>query len=272
MATEVGSSTRAGVIGTIAGALWSHWTRGRPVERACYLIGAVLFAGGLFHLAVFAVDGGPWEGPVSWRKAVTFGLSFGLTLISIAWVASFVRLGERARVRILGTFAAACALEVALVTMQTWRHVPSHFNNETPLDTVISRVLAVGGATLVAVIVTLTVAAFRTAPGVAPSMRLAVRVGFVALDTSLAAGAAMIARGQALVLGGDQQAAYTVAGALKPAHAVTMHAILVLPGLAWLMTFGRLPEAGRVRVIALTSSVYGLAAAVVIAVSVIRFR
>ena len=58
------------------------------VEQACYLIGAALIISGLFHLGVFAVRGGPWQGPVSWRKPATFGLSFGISLISVTWVAS----------------------------------------------------------------------------------------------------------------------------------------------------------------------------------------
>ncbi|MCW2901409.1 MAG: hypothetical protein JWO67_3674 [Streptosporangiaceae bacterium] len=271
MKTDVIGRRPAGTAGRMPAALWSFWSTGRPIERLCYGLGGVLFASGLLHLCVFAVDGGPWEGPVSWRKPVTFGLSFGLTLVTIAWVASFVRLGARARTRLLAVFAAACVLETTLVTLQAWRHVPSHFNNETALDTVITRFLAFGGVTLVVVIAWLTVASFRSARDVAPSMTLAVRVGFVALDVALAAGAAMIAKGMVVVAGGDQQAAYTVAEALKPAHAVTMHAILVLPGLAWLLTFARLPESRRVRVIALASAAYGLAATLVIAVSLVRF-
>ena len=33
----------------------------------------LLIFSGLLHLVVFAVDGGPWNGPLSWRKPVTFG-------------------------------------------------------------------------------------------------------------------------------------------------------------------------------------------------------
>src|SRR5262245_39553990 len=76
--------------GTIPGELWAFWTQGRPVERWCYRIGALLIVAGLVHLGVFVVDGGSWQGPVSWRKPVTFGLSFGLTLITITWVTSFL--------------------------------------------------------------------------------------------------------------------------------------------------------------------------------------
>ncbi|MDL4774970.1 hypothetical protein [Actinomadura xylanilytica] len=258
-------------VSEIAAGLRAFWTRGRAIERTCYAIGAALIASGLVHLVVFAVDGGPWTGPVSWRKPVTFGLSFGLTLVTIAWVASFVRLGERARVRVLGVFAAACVVETALITLQAWRRVPSHFNEETGFDTVVTRILAAFGGILIVTLVALTVAAFRDAPGTAPSMRLAVRAGFAALLGALACGAAMIARGVVEVQTGHQQLAYHVAGALKPAHAVTMHAVLVLPAIAWLLTFTALAEARRVRVVALASAAYGVAALAVIGYSAVGF-
>ena len=56
----------------------------RPVERSGYAIGSLLLLSGVIHLAVLLISGGTWEGPVSLRKSVTFGLSFGLTLINMA--------------------------------------------------------------------------------------------------------------------------------------------------------------------------------------------
>jgi hypothetical protein len=255
---------------SVAAELWAFWSAGRRVERVCYVIGAALIASGLFHLAVFAVDGGPWEGPVSWRKPTTFGLSFGLTLITIAWVASFLSLGARVRTVLLSVFAAACVAETALITVQAWRHVPSHFNMETPLNTVISMSLAVGGGVLIVILVTLTVRAYGENPGVPPSTRLALRAGFTTLLIALASGAAMIARGVVLVRTGHQQAAYSAGGFLKPVHAVTMHGVLVLPGLAWLLSFRPMPESGRVRVIAGVTAAYAVAISVVIVFSVVR--
>jgi hypothetical protein len=252
-------------------ALWSFWTEGRRIERVCYVIGAVLIASGLFHLAVFAVDGGPWEGPVSWRKPTTFGLSFGLTLITIAWVVSFVRVGDRARTTLLGVFAGACVAETALITLQAWRHVPSHFNMETPLNTVISQTLAVGGGVLIVVLVTFTVRAFGANPGAPESTVLAVRAGFVTLLVALASGAIMIARGVVLVRTGHQQTAYSAGGFLKPVHAVTMHGILVLPGLAWLLSFTDLAESLRKRVIIWVTTAYAVAIVAVIVFSVGRY-
>jgi len=221
----------------------------RPIERACYRTGVLLIGAGLFHLAVLLITGDTWYGPVSWRKPMTFGLSFGLTLITITWVSSYLRLGERTRTGVLTVFASACGLEVGLITVQAWRGVPSHFNLSTPVDSVIARVLAGGGAVLIGVIVFLTVMAFRTGAEVAPGMLAAVRAGLVALDVSLLLGAVMIATGITRAISGDQQSAYVVGGALKSAHGVTLHGVLVLPALAWLLARTDRTEAEQHRLV-----------------------
>jgi hypothetical protein len=240
----------------------------RPVERVCYAIGGLLIVSGLVHLGVLLATGGSWAGPLSWRKPMTFGVSFGLTLITIAWVASYLRLGDRSRRWLLGLFAAACVGEVLLITVQAWRRVPSHFNMETPVDSAIARILAAGGGVLVAVIAVLTVAAWRTDPRVAPSMRLAVRAGFVALDVALLVGVLMIVKGVTDVTQGDQQAAYAVGATLKPAHAVTMHGILVLPAMAWLLARGGRSERRRLTLIRMAAAGYAVLCAVVVTESV----
>jgi hypothetical protein len=234
----------------------------RPVERACLLVGLLLLASGLLHLAVFAVDGGPWNGPVSWRKPVTFGLSFGVTLIAVAWVASYLRIGGRTRTVVLGVFAADCVLEVGGITLQAWRRRPSHLNMETGFDTVVSMGLAVGGVVLVVLLTVLAVAAFRRRPGGPAGMPLALRAGFAILLVGLASGAAMIARGVVLTRTGHQLDAYASTGVLKPLHGVSLHAVLVLPALAWLMAARTAWSADvRERVVRGGVWAYGVAAA-----------
>jgi hypothetical protein len=95
------------------------------------------------------------------------------------------------------------------------------------------------------------------------SLRIVIRVGFVALFTSLVVGAVMIAKGMLLVFGGNPEAAYAAGGTLKPTHAVTMHAILVLPLLAWLLSFANWSERRRVRVVLLGAAGYAVLAGVV---------
>jgi hypothetical protein len=244
-------------------ALISFWNRGQRIERIAYAVGGLLLLSGLIHLAILIAGGGSWEGPLSLRKAATFGLSFGLTLITITWVATFLRLRDRMRTLLLGTFTVACVLETALVTMQAWRGVPSHFNIETPFDGMVARTLAAGAVALVAIILGLTFTAFRTNPTVPISLRIAIQIGFVTLDVAVVAGAFMIAKGMTLVFSGDPQAAYATGGSLKPTHAVTLHAILVLPALAWLLSFADWSERRRLAAVLVASAGYaGLAGAV----------
>jgi hypothetical protein len=218
----------------IARELRTSWTEGRPVERVAYALAALFLLSGLAHLGIQAAVGGPWDGPVSWRKPTTFGLSFGLTVLSVTWVASFLRIGDRLRAGLLGGFLVASTAEVALITVQAWRRVPSHFNFETPFDTGVTMVLAAGGGVLFVVLGALFAQSLRAQPLLAPELRLGIRLGFGALLAGLVTGAIMIGIGTVLVRGGDPQAAYHGAGVFKLAHAVGLHGIAVLPGVAWL--------------------------------------
>ncbi|MGW1809482.1 hypothetical protein [Streptomyces sp. NPDC002078] len=222
----------------------------RAVDRLCHATGLLLVLSGLVHLGVFAVDRGPWVGPVSWRKPVTFGLSFGLTLIAITWVTSYLRVGRRLRSALLLVFAADCVVEVGGITLQAWRRVPSHLNMGTPFDTAVSMTLAVGGGVLVALLTVFAVASFRHRPTGPVGMPLAVRSGFAILLVALASGAAMIARGVVLTRTGHQEAAYRSTAPLKPLHGVSLHAVLVLPALAWLLSRSPWSERTRRRIVA----------------------
>ncbi|MEV3859770.1 hypothetical protein AB0J38_36385 [Streptomyces sp. NPDC050095] len=239
------------------------WRAARPAERLCHAVGAALVLSGLVHLVVYAVDGGPWDGPVSWRKPITFGLSFGLTLIALTWVTSYVRIGARLRAVLLVVFAADCVLEVGGITLQAWRRVPSHLNMETALDTAVSMSLAVGGGILVVLLTVFAVASFKRPPSGPTGMPLAVRAGFAVLLVALASGAAMIARGVALTKTGHQEVAYHSTAALKPLHGVSLHAVLVLPVLAWLMS--RTAWSARTKERVMYAAVGGYAAAVLAA-------
>ena len=232
-------------------------------DRAGYVIGLLLFVSGLAHVAILVTSGGSWEGPLSLRKPATFGLSFGSTLVTIVWVTRLLALSKRARVLLIASFAAASVLETALVTLQAWRGVPSHFNVETAFDTMVTRGLAGGGIALVAMVVWLTAVSFRANREVAASVRIAVRAGFLALCGAMVVGAVMIGRGMTLVFGGHADAAYRAGGSLKPMHAVLMHGVLVLPGLAWWAGYAGWSEREQVRLITVAVSGYALTAALV---------
>ncbi|MER7207651.1 hypothetical protein ABT340_11310 [Streptosporangium sp. NPDC000239] len=231
----------------------------RPHQRFWYGVATLLLAGSAFHLAVYAVDGGGWAGPVSWRKPILFGFSFGLTLACLVWVTGRLK-PPLARPRLLlGALGTACVVEVALIDLQRWRGVPSHLNFGTPFDTAVSAVLAVTAfAGLIPPIVVIAVRAFRGLDA-SPSMSLAIRAGLAVLLLSQVAGGALIANGRIIGLPPDRTdlSILGAAGQLKVPHAVTLHALQVLPALAALLTLTSWGERARTRLVALAVAGYG---------------
>lgn len=240
------------------------------VNRVCLLVAGILVISGLIHLGVFFVDDRPWGGPVSWRKPFTFGLSFGVTLASIVWVTSYLKMPSRSRTVLLYVFAADCVVEVAGITVQAWRDQPSHLNTTSPLNTAIAMTLAAGGAVLILVLGAFAVPAIRGHVNGARSMVIAQRAGFILLIAGLLSGAAMIARGSIARANGEAASQmYVVTGFLKDFHGVTLHGVLVLPALAWLVARTRMGEPSRIRAVKLGIAAYGLAAAGALAVSLL---
>ena len=110
---------------------------------------------------------------------------------------AYLRLGHRARVGLVAS-TVACALETSPVTLQTWRGVPSHFNLETTFDGLVARNVG-RRLVLVAIIMVLSIASFRANSEVPISLRLAIRIGFLALVGAVVVGVLMIAKGMTLV-------------------------------------------------------------------------
>ncbi len=212
-----------------------------PYQRFAYACAALLVISGLFHLGVYLVDGGPWEGPVSWRKPVVFGLSFGIAVATISWFMTFLRPNRVVGWLVLGLYSLAAMGEVFLITMQRWRGVPSHFNESTAFDGAVFSFMGM----LVTLIGVLTVAVtiwawiHLDAPA---SLALAIRLGLVLMLVSQGVGVQMIAEG------GNT---FGAAGALKLPHAITLHAAQVLPALALLLLAAPGKELSRVRTVEL---------------------
>ncbi|MDQ3155764.1 MAG: hypothetical protein M3Q98_03430 [Actinomycetota bacterium] len=215
-------------------------------QRFAYVCGALLIVSGLVHGVVFFVDGGPWKGPVSWRKPIVFGLSFGITLVTLTWIMSFLRPRRATGWIVLGVFSVASLGEVFLISMQKWRGVASHFNEETAFDESVFSMMGL----LVALVglVTVFVAIRSFVPMDAPaSLAWAIRTGLVLMLVSQAVGVQMIAKG------GNT---FGAAGALKVPHALTLHAVQVLPALALGLPLSSSTERRRVEVVALGATGY----------------
>lgn len=226
------------------------WRRAGVPWRIAYAVGVVLMVVGLAHGAVWLVVGGAWEGPVSFRKPFSFGVSFGLTTITLAWVADRLTLSRRAGWWLLLPLAVANSSEVLWVSLQRVRGVPAHFNFDTPLDNLLYVVM--GGAAImvtVVVVVALTVSAFRGRTD-DPALTLAIRAGLLILVVAMVGGGAMIGVGNARALDGQTTdlVRWGAAGSMKVTHAIGMHGIQVLAGLALWLSAVPLVPAARVRI------------------------
>ncbi|MEI6657175.1 MAG: hypothetical protein WCO76_01435 [Planctomycetota bacterium] len=225
----------------------SWWTDRRAWPLA--VLGAVMLASGIAHLPVWAVLGGPWEGAVTWRKPILFGISGGLTAISLGWVWSMLPM-RRADVPLAAATAWALFVEVFLIDLQRWRGVASHFNRDTPLDSFLFDAM---GALIVAVtlvIADLTLRLLLQRPAVTADMLLAARAGMLLLLVSCLLGIWVGMHGETRIDQGLDPTRLGVAGVPKFPHGVVIHAVQWLPALAWAARWAGITTASRVWLVA----------------------
>ena len=257
---------RAGLVRAIVATLRGYWTHAESYQKFLYVIGGLLVASAVFHLAVLLVTGGSWQGSVSWRKPILFGEAFGLTCVSFAWIMTFLPKRALPGWLLAGTLGLANSGEVIWVSMQQWRGVPSHFNFETAFD---AAAFNVGGGGLIfftgVVIVAVTLWTFVSldAP---PSIAVAIRAGLVLLIAAQVFGVLIIQNGIAKVLdpqtgeflseGLDSASLFGQAGMMKIPHGLALHANQALPVLALLLLFTGWEESRRTRVVLVATAGY----------------
>ena len=220
-----------------------------PRARSWVIVGELLFLSGLLHVAIWAIAGGPWEGPVSWRKPILFGFSGGLTAWSLGWVFAMLP-RSRWDMFFSHTAAGALLLEVALIDVQRWRGVASHFNRSTLFDSLLYDVMGVLILWVTWIAVMLLRRVFCQPLALSADMRLAVRGGLVALVWSCLLGIWISVHGELQLQAGLSPARYGTAGVPKFAHGAVIHALQYLPLLSWLARRGGIRQRGRLRLMA----------------------
>lgn len=216
------------------------WQQATTAQRIYYAVGLLLMASGVFHLGVWLVLGGPWEGPLAWRKPILFGLSGGGTSLSIGWLVGALR-GWRIDLTLAAVFGFAIVVEVGLITLQTWRGVPSHYNESTTLDMVIFHTMG----WLIALVTVLIVLLMLRSWGplaIRPTQRLAIRAGLLLLVVGCLLGVAVVNIGEANLLAGQSPTTYGEAGVLKFPHGIPLHSIQWLALAGWLIHWARLED------------------------------
>ena len=199
--------------------------------RACYAAAAFLIVSGVCHLCIWLVDGSSLAGDTSWRKPILFGFSAGVTVLSVGWLSTKLRprFGDRL---LMSLFAMSMLVEVGLISMQTWRGVPSHFNRATRFDALVLTWIESLILFATVVICYLAVRAFGELSA-SRDMQLAIRGGMGLLVFACLFGFVMVGYGNVRVAAEQPPGIYGERGVMKFPHGMPIHAIQLLPLLAW---------------------------------------
>ncbi|GAA3917271.1 hypothetical protein GCM10022244_28290 [Streptomyces gulbargensis] len=244
------------------------------------------FAGAMAVFALVCVGGLVLDdrtlvGAPIWSKPLKFAVSFIAYALSLAWMLSLLPPIARRAGRWAGSVVAvAGAVEMVLITLQVVRGTRSHFNQATPFDATVFRIM---GLTVVVLwVATLVVAVLllrarmpdrATAWAVRLSSFLALAgaaIGFLMVRPTPEQRAAenppvVGAHGVGVPDGGPSMPVTgwaTTGGDLRVAHFFGMHALQLLPLLLLLLTvlaprFGRLAdERIRLRLVVTAAGAY----------------
>jgi len=215
--------------------------------------GIVLIASGVAHIPVWLVDssmspdGSSWEGTVSWRKPILFGVSTGLTLWSLGWIVAALKQNRIDTIVSLAT-AISLVVEVGLITLQQWRGQASHSNQATAFDAWVDIAMLVLICVAVAGIVYIAFRTFSTL-NLDDEYALAARLGLLFLILSCAIGFVISSHGYAQVEAGLPPEKYGESGVTKFPHGVAIHVLQVLPMMVLLLRKFHFPSWLRRRAI-----------------------
>jgi hypothetical protein len=236
-------------------------------------------------LAAMAFDTSTILGVPRWLKPAKFAISTGVYCLTLAWI--FMLLPQRRRLAaVVGWISAiVTVVEVGIIDLQAARGVTSHFNAATTRDAVLFGMMGFGILILWFAAIALTVSVFRHRFA-DPAFGWALRLGLLLTVVGQGTGAFMTAPTPAHLeaarsTGMKVSGSHTIGGPdggpglpifgwsrehgdVRVAHFVGMHAVQVLPALAWLLTPIASPARRRRAVIAMSAGYFALFAILLI--------
>ena len=217
-------------------------------------------------------------GAPAWLKPAKFAVSIAIYCATLAWLLTLVQ-GHRRTVAVLAwVTGVALALELVLIGMQVVRGTTSHFNTDNAFDSAVFS--AMGG--LVALVFLAAVVAgglLLRQRGLPRVLGSGIRGGVAVAVLGMATAILMLINTQYTEGGGHTVGApdggpgmpltgwSTLHGDLRVAHFVGLHALQVLPLIAWLLHrfASRLTEDAQVGLVRLAN---GAAAGAVVLLAV----
>jgi hypothetical protein len=111
-------------------------------HRPLMLATAMLLGTLLLSLGGLLFDDRVLIGDPIWLKPFKFSVSIGIYTFTLAWLISLLRRGQRVAWWMGTVSAVMLTIEMIAIVLQTFRGVPSHFNNATDFDIFVFNVMA----------------------------------------------------------------------------------------------------------------------------------
>jgi hypothetical protein len=214
------------------------------------------------------VDPTEITGAPAWMKPAKFSLSIGIYLLTMRWILGFVRGHGRLLLVLSIGIVVGLVAEMALVDMQVLRGTTSHYNEATEFDAAVF--YAMGGIVTIVLLATIAagVLALRQG-GIDAGLAAGLRWGIAVCVLGMLAAVTMIFN-----KGWNDSGGHTVGavdggagmpitgwslehGDLRIGHFVGLHALQLLPLLAWaLLRFTSWDARTRVRLLNIAGVTY----------------
>ena len=202
-------------------------------SQILWTIGVGLTLLGVALVPVWLVTAGSWEGSVSWRKPILFGVSTGLTLCSLGWAFNALVQKTRFDHGVASVIAGSLGLEVLAITLQQMRGVPSHFNHATPFDALVDRAMLWLIVIAFAGILHQTYRVLTSDLKLTSDQKAALRWGMIYLVVSCLVGFVISFYGFHQIAQGLPPEKVGDEGIAKFPHGAVIHSLQLLPFFGW---------------------------------------
>lgn len=204
-----------------------------------YWIGLFNFLIACIAILGMMVDDRTLMGVSVWLKPMKFGISTGIYILTVGFMNTLYPFSERKKNRINNIVSWTLLVEILIIVIQGARGVQSHYNQSTAFDGILFGLMGIFIGINVLIMALFLLETLRLKLSVPTSVQWAIGLGWLTVLAGSWVGGQMISQMAHNVGVADGGAGLplvnwsTAAGDLRIAHFFGIHAIQVLPLLAW---------------------------------------